>query len=110
MLKKMFENQIKLQKHMLNMDLPNDVPEQFYMHCNACNTELQEAIQEDNRWKKMFGNVRAEKLNKDAKLEELVDAQLFLINAVLYSGFDVNDFYNAYQKKFEIVKQRQGLK
>lgn len=98
-LKEMFEKQKKLQKQFLDVDLPQDIPEQFYMHAMAANVEISEAVQEDNRWKKCLGGKLNIKLNNEAKLEELVDAMHFIINSVLFSGFDYEDFVKSYEIK-----------
>lgn len=107
-LKIMFESQASLQKKALGLELPLDEPKQFYLHATACSIELGEAIQEDNRWKKMMGSRREQKLNREAKLEELVDAQCFLINSILYSGYTFEEFVEAYKNKNKINNERFG--
>ena len=108
--KMIFDNQIQLQKKALGKNLPEDDPQQFYLHSTACTIEIGEAIQEDNRWKKMMGSKREVKLDKQAKLEELVDAQLFLVNSILFSGFTYEEFIEAYNKKMKINLERFGEK
>lgn len=108
--KLIFDNQKKLQKKALNVELPVDDPQQFYLHSTACTIEIGEAIQEDNRWKKMMGSKREIKLDKKSKLEELVDAQLFLINSILFSGFTYEEFMEAYNNKMNINLERFGEK
>lgn len=104
--RKIFENQMKLQEIALNTKLPIDNPEQFYLHATASSIELAEAIQEDNRWKKLMGGKRKLRLNKEAKLEELVDAQLFLINAIMFSGFNYDEFVSKCYAKHEVNLER----
>lgn len=106
-LKEMFEKQITLQNIACNTVVPNDNPEQFYLHTTACIVELCEAIQTDNRWKTMIGGKRKEKNDRDEKLYELVDAMHFLINAVLYAGFSYEDFVDAFMSKNKVNVERQ---
>lgn len=106
----MFSKQKALQSLACGYDLPKDVPHAFYLHSTACIVELSEAIQCDTRWKEMIGSKRPPKVNGAAKLEELVDAMHFLLNAVLYSGYDYEDFVKAFFEKGKINVERQMTK
>lgn len=108
----MFEKQKQLQKLAYNeqTDLPQDRPNLFYTHTTACIVELSEAIQCDTRWKEMLGSKRVPVTDSEAKLEELVDALHFLINAVLFSGYDYEEFVAMYFKKGKVNVNRQMIK
>nr|DAJ99866.1 MAG TPA: NTP-PPase-like protein [Caudoviricetes sp.] len=109
-LREMFEKQISFQKLACGIDVPEDLPDKFYLQTTACIVELCEAIQTDNRWKVLIGGKRKEKNNNADKLDELVDAMHFLINAVLYSGFSYEEFVEAFKEKNIRNIKRQILK
>lgn len=44
--------------------------------------------------------------DKDAFLEECVDAHKFFLELLIYAGISVDEFYDAYVKKSKIVKDR----
>lgn len=96
-LKNMFDMQEELQAKMFNKltDGPIDSVEDFHYSITALVAEIGEVLTADKRWK----NIRNAYYDKDEKLEELADCMAFLINAVLYSGFDSETFYNAFAKK-----------
>ena len=102
------ESTIHVQKNNLkNMfykltDGPIDSVEDFHYSITSLVAEIGEVLTADKRWK----NVRNAYFEKDEKLEELVDCMAFLINAVLYSGFDSETFYNAFAKKNVINMNR----
>ena len=104
----MFMNQIRLQKLACDIDVPTDDPNMFYLHATACMVELSEAIQSDNRWKHMLGGKRPERVAPLEKLDELVDAMHFLLNAVLYSGFSYTQFVKAFFEKGKVNIERQS--
>lgn len=105
----MFLKQAALQKLACGTQVPEDMPEQFYLHATACIIELSEAIQDDTRWKQMIGSKRPPFVDKEGKLEELVDAMHFLINAVLYSGFSYTEFVKAFFEKGKVNVSRQNV-
>ena len=103
-LKNMFDMQEELQAKMFDKltDGPIDSVEDFHYSITALVAEIGEVLTADRRWK----NARNAYFEKDEKLEELVDCMAFLINAVLYSGFDSETFYNAFAKKNVINMNR----
>lgn len=103
----MFLKQSSLQEMACGAKLPADMPDQFYLHATACMVELAEAIQNDSRWKHMIGGKRKPEVNHSDKLEELVDAMHFLLNAVLYSGFSYSEFVKAFFDKGKVNVARQ---
>lgn len=95
--KEMFEIQKKLQKEMFSAKLPQENLEGFKYSMLALVSEIGEVLEADKRWK----NARAGGLNRDEKLMELVDCMAFVINAVLYSGFEYDAFERAFKEKSE---------
>jgi hypothetical protein len=58
----------------------------------------------DKRWK----SHRNDKYDKNAKLEELADCFVVLMNIAMFSGFDGDDLANAIQQKLGVVSDRLG--
>ena len=71
-------------------------------HIQQLMSEIGEVLEADKRWK----SHRNDKYDKNAKLEELADCFVVLMNIVMFSGFDSNDLANAIQKKLSIVSDR----
>ena len=103
----MFLRQQKMQAIALNEMVPKDSPVQFYLHATACMVELGEAIQCDTRWKTLIGGKRPAHVDEEDKLEELVDAFHFLINAFLFSGFGYADLVRVFDRKWAANIARQ---
>lgn len=96
-LEDIFEMQKELQEKMFNKKLPVDSVPDFHYSITALVGEIGEVLEADKRWK----NARADKYDKNAKLEELVDCMAFLVNTCLYSGFDYKEVYTAFVDKFK---------
>jgi len=71
-------------------------------HIQQLMSEIGEVLAADKRWK----SHRNDKYDKNAKLEELADCFIVLMNVVMFSGFDGNDLANTIQKKLDIVFER----
>ena len=71
-------------------------------HVQQLMSEIGEVLDADKRWK----SHRNKKYDKNAKLEELADCFVVLMNIAMFSGFDGNDLENAIQKKLCIVSDR----
>ena len=71
-------------------------------HIQQLMSEIGEVLDADKRWKSHRNN----KYDKNAKLEELADCFVVLMNIAMFSGFDGNDLENAIQKKLCIVPDR----
>lgn len=81
----------------------NDVDLASY-HVQQLMSEIGEVLDADKRWK----SHRNDKYDKDAKLEELADCFVVLMNIVMFSGFSENDFADAVMKKLGVVSERIG--
>lgn len=71
-------------------------------HIQQLVSEIGEVLDADKRWK----SHRNEKYDKNAKLEELADCFVVLMNIAMFSGFDGDDLANAIQKKLDVVSDR----
>ena len=102
-----FQKQLQLVHNRCLTEIPVDDPELCWTHISAAMYELAEAVQEDNRWKTLItdGKITV-RYDRAAKLEELTDAMHYLINAVLLSGCDCEEFMAAYNKKNQVLVQR----
>lgn len=65
-------------------------------------SEIGEVLECDKRWK----NYRNDKFVKDAKLEELADCFIELLNIAMFSNFSAKELSQAIENKIDIVKGR----
>lgn len=80
-------------------ELPIDEPKLASYHIQQLVSEIGEVLDADKRWK----NFRNDFYNRDAKLEELADCFIVLMNISMFSGFSADDVYNAISSKIEEV-------
>lgn len=73
-------------------------------HVQQLISEIGEMLEADKRWK----SHRNDKYDKNAKLEELADCFVVLMNIAMFSGFDGDDLANAIQQKLGVVSDRLG--
>lgn len=71
-------------------------------HIQQLISEIGEVMECDKRWK----NYRNDKFDKDAKLEELADCFIELLNIAMFSNFSAKELSQAIENKIEIVKER----
>lgn len=84
--------------------VPIDDPALSSYHIQQLISEIGEVLDADKRWK----NFRNKKYDKEAKLEEIADCFIVLMNIAMFSGFDSDQMVEAIIKKLEIVKERIG--
>ena len=82
--------------------LPVDLPTLSSYHIQHLISEIGEVLDADKRWK----NFRADKYDKDAKVEELADCFIVLINICMYSDINAGELELAIIDKLETVKNR----
>ena len=111
---KLFEEQMKNQNCLLmagkyddfksmNTDmLPVDDIRLASYHVQQLMSEIGEVLDADKRWK----NFRNEKYDKDAKLEEIADCFIVLMNIAMFSGFDGFQMQDAIVKKLNVISER----
>lgn len=73
-------------------------------HIQQLISEIGEVLEADKRWK----SHRNDKYDKSAKLEELADCFIVLMNIAMFSGFDDEQIVNAIKNKISEVGQRIG--
>lgn len=112
--RRIFETQMDIQLDMMknglyesfrsqkDNHLPIDDVRLFSYHIQQLISEIGEVLEADKRWK----NARNDKFDKKAKLEELCDCMIVLINVILFSGFSFDEFMEALKKKQEVVGER----
>ena len=71
-------------------------------HIQQLMSEIGEVLECDKRWK----NYRNDKFDKDAKLEELADCFIELLNIAMFSNFSAKELSQAIENKIKIVKGR----
>lgn len=117
-LEELFERQKKNQEHMLRSgmyndyvdmltrtkDLPFDFPLLSSYHIQQLVSEIGEVLDADKRWK----NFRNTKFEPDAKLEEIADCFIVLMNVAMFSGFTGEQLVKAIADKITTVEGRIG--
>lgn len=83
-------------------ELPIDDPKLSSYHIQQLVSEIGEVLEADKRWK----NFRNDAYDKDAKLDEIADCFIVLMNVAMFSGFDSVDIYDAICNKIEEVSIR----
>lgn len=83
-------------------DVPVDDIRLMSYHVQQLMSEIGEVLEADKRWK----NFRNRKYDKDAKLEEIADCFIVLMNIAMFSGFDGNELSDAIAKKALEVYER----
>lgn len=74
-------------------------------HVQHLISEIGEVLDADKRWK----NFRNEKYDKDAKVEELADCFIVLMNIAMYSGINGREMTEAIKEKLDKVSKRINL-
>ena len=113
-LNELFVQQMVNQDKMLDMGLYNDykmngtesVPVDDIRlasyHIQHLMSEIGEVLDADKRWK----NFRNEKYDKNAKLEEIADCFIILMNSSMFSGIDGRELSKAIKAKLDKVSKR----
>lgn len=91
-----FMMQETLQKKMFGYEVPTDSVESFKYSILSLVGEIGEVLEADKRWK----NIRNEQYDRNNKLDELVDCMAFMINMILFSGINEEEFAEAFKEKF----------
>ena len=73
-------------------------------HIQQLMSEIGEVLDADKRWK----NFRNEKYDPDAKLDEIADCMIVLMNIAIFSGFNATDVMSAVNTKLDVVSRRIG--
>lgn len=84
--------------------IPTDDVKLMSYHIQQLMSEIGEILDADKRWK----NFRNQKYDKSAKLEEIADCFIVLMNVVMFSGFDGSQLADAIEKKLNKISERIG--
>ena len=84
--------------------IPVDDVKLMSYHIQQLMSEIGEILDADKRWK----NFRNQKYDENAKLEEIADCFIVMMNIVMFSGFDGNQLVDAIEKKLNEVSERIG--
>lgn len=108
----LFDRQVQLQSAMVDkgmydgidpfLVIPQDVPGLSSYHVQQLVSEIGEVLEADKRWK----NFRNNKYDPAAKLDEIADCFIVLMNISMFSGFSASDIYDAIVKKQAVVRSR----
>lgn len=82
--------------------LPYDSVQLCSYHVQQLMSEIGEVLDADKRWK----NFRNEKYDPDAKLDEIADCMIVLMNIAIFSGFNATDVMSAVNTKLDVVSRR----
>lgn len=85
-----------------SVGLPVDSPKLSSYHVQQLMSEIGEVLDADKRWK----NIRNEKYDRGAKVEELADCFIVLMNICMYSGITAEEFENVILNKMHTVRER----
>lgn len=84
--------------------IPVDDVKLMSYHIQQLMSEIGEVLDADKRWK----NFRNQKYDEGAKLEEIADCFIVLMNIAMFSGFDGIQLTNAIANKLNEVSERIG--
>ena len=84
------------------MMVPTDDIKLSSYHTQQLISEIGEVLEADKRWK----NFRNIKFDKEAKLEEIADCFIVLMNIAMFSGFNGFQLSEAIDKKIKMVSER----
>lgn len=110
----LFNSQIENQNSLVKKDsyngfaskkivnVPVDDPRLCSYHIQQLISEIGEVLEADKRWK----NFRNNRFDKDAKLDEIADCFIVMMNVSMFSGFSGDEIANAIKRKIDIVHER----
>lgn len=114
-LKELFDFQAGNQREMLkagiysgqiggsmDVELPIDSTSLASYHIQQLISEVGEVLAADKRWK----SHRKDDYDPQAKLEEIADCFIVMMNIAMFSGFDGEDVAKAIEDKLKVVAER----
>lgn len=99
----LFDYQVKLQKILNNVNLPDCNDEMLAEYALGIYTELGEALAINKNWKKWR---EKSGYNTSEFLEEIADVWIFLINFTLAAGMEADDIIYEINRKQQILSER----
>lgn len=85
-------------------EIPVDDVKLMSYHIQQLMSEIGEVLDADKRWK----NFRNEEYDENAKLEEIADCFIVMMNIAMFSGFDGSEVVDAIRNKLKKVSERIG--
>lgn len=82
--------------------VPVDDPCLCSYHIQQLISEIGEVLEADKRWK----NFRNSRFDKEAKLDEIADCFIVMMNVSMYSDFSGEEIAEAIKRKIDIVRER----
>ena len=108
----LYDSQVSIQSRMADsgmydgihedLVIPQDIPSLASYHVQQLMSEIGEVLEADKRWK----NFRNDKYDPEAKLDEIADCFIVLMNIAMFSGFKADDVYRAIKLKQLEVNRR----
>lgn len=86
------------------VSVPVDDPRLCSYHVQQLISEIGEVLESDKRWK----NFRNDRFDKNAKLDEIADCFIVMMNVAMYSGFTGDEVAEAIKNKIGVVNKRIG--
>lgn len=93
---------LTLLERLDDQEIPCDKPRLVSYHIQQLISEIGEILDADKRWKSFRNN----KYDKRAKLEEIADCFIVLMNIAMFSGFSAEQVLDAINAKLTIVEDR----
>lgn len=84
--------------------IPVDDVKLMSYHVQQLMSEIGEVLDADKRWK----NFRNQKYDENAKLEEIADCFIVMMNVAMFSGFNGSQLVEAIENKLNKVSERIG--
>lgn len=91
-------------KYESTATIPVDDVRLMSYHIQQLMSEIGEVLDADKRWK----NFRNQKYDEGAKLEEIADCFIVLMNVAMFSGFDGSQLVDVIEEKLNKVSERIG--
>lgn len=86
----------------IDVELPMDSVSLSSYHIQQLVSEIGEVLTADKRWK----SHRQDNFDSQAKLEEIADCFIVMMNIAMFSGFDGDDMTKAISDKLKVVEDR----
>lgn len=86
-----FDKQVELQRFIKNSDDLENVVD-MYNAATGATVEIGEMLQSDTRWKQFTtGSKKKPIVNKEQFIEEWCDVFIYMLNVLIYGGYNLND-------------------
>lgn len=97
-----FQNRVKQTYDFEVDELPDDIVQGFSYNIQHLISEIGEVLEADKRWKSM----RKSKYDRKAKIQEICDCFIVLMNVAIYSGIDPQELETELLYKLAVNRTR----